>query len=72
MAKLYLKRKNLITGSITKENANSGIMKVGKQVAIANGNGMSNTNKFELRLKLNCQKLSMNILRKNSLARYFI
>ena len=72
MAKLYLRRRNLITGSITKENANSGIMKAGKQAAIANGNGMSNTNKFELRQKLNCQKLSMNILRQNSLARYFI
>ena len=69
--KLYLKRKNLITGSITKENANSGIMKAGKQAATANGNGMSNTNKFGLRLKLNCQKLSMNILKQSNLAHYF-
>ena len=68
---LYLKRKNMITGSITKENANSGIMKAGKQAATANGNEMYNTNKFELRVKLNCQKLSMNILNQNSLSRYF-
>ena len=68
---LYLKRKNLITGSITKENANSGIMKAGKQAATANGNEMYNTNKFELRLKLNCQKLSMNILNQSNLAHYF-
>ena len=72
MAKLYLRRRNLIIGSITKENANSGIMKAGKQAAIANGNEMYNTNKLELKQKLNCQKLSMNILRQNSLARYFI
>ena len=72
MAKLYLRRRNLIIGSITKENANSGIMKDGKQAAIANGNEMYSTNKLELKQKLNCQKLSMNILRQNSLARYFI
>ena len=72
MAKLYLRRRNLIIGSITKENANSGIMKAGKQAATANGNEMYNTNKFELRLKLNCQKLSMNILKQNNLSRYFI
>ena len=72
MAKLYLRRRNLIIGSITKENANSGIMKAGKQAATANGNEMSNTNKFGLRLKLNCQKLSMNILKQNNLSRYFI
>lgn len=71
MAKFYLKRKNLIIGSITKENANFGIMKDGKQAAIANRNGMSNTNKFELRQKLNCQKLSMNILKQNNLSRYY-
>lgn len=41
MAKLYLKRKNLITGLITKENANSGTMRAGKQAAIANGNEMN-------------------------------
>ena len=69
MAKLYLKRKNLITGLITKENVNSGITKGGKQAAIASGNGKSSTNKLELRQKLNCQKLSMNILKQNSLAR---
>ena len=72
MAKIYLRRRNLIIGSITKENANSGIMKDGKQAAIANWNGMSNTNKFELKQKLNCQKLSMNILKQNNLSRYFI
>lgn len=72
MAKLYLKRKNLITGLITKENVNFGITKGGKQAAIASENGMSSTNKFELRLKLNCQKLSMNILKQNNLSRYFI
>ena len=69
--KLYLRRRNLITGLITKENVNSGIMKAGKHAAIANGNGMSNTNKFELRQKLNCQKLSINILKQNSVSRYF-
>lgn len=42
-----------------------------KKAAIANGNGMSNINKFGLRQKLNCQKLSMNTLRQNSLARYY-
>lgn len=72
MAKLYLKRKNLITGLITKENVNSGIMKAGKQAATANGNEMYNTNKLELKKKLNCQKLSMNILKQNNLSRYFI
>lgn len=72
MAKLYLKRKNLITGLITKENVNSGIMKSGKQAATANGNEMYNTNKLELKQKLNCQKLSMNILKQNNLSRYFI
>ena len=72
MAKLYLKRKNLITGLITKENLNSGIMKAGKQAATANGNEMYNTNKLELKQKLNCQKLSMNILKQNNLSRYFI
>lgn len=72
MAKLYLKRKNLITGLITKENVNSGIMKAGKQADTANGNEMYNTNKLELKQKLNCQKLSMNILKQNNLSRYFI
>ena len=72
MAKLYQRRKNLIIGSITKENVNSGIMKAGNQAATANGNGISDTNKFGLRLKLNCQKLSMNILKQNNLSRYFI
>lgn len=72
MAKLYLRRRNLIIGSITKENANSGIMRDGKQAAIANWNEMYNTNKLELKQKLNCQKLSMNILKQNNLSRYFI
>ena len=72
MAKLYLKRKDLIIGSITKENANSGIMKAGKQAATAHGNEMSNTNKLELKQKSNYQKLSMNILKQNNLSRYFI
>lgn len=53
MVKLYLRRKNLITGSITKENANSGTMKAGEPAAIANGNGMLLTNKFVLSQKLN-------------------
>ena len=53
MVKLYLRRKNLITGSITKENGNSGTMKAGEPAAIANGNGMLLTNKFVLSQKLN-------------------
>ena len=65
-------KRNLIIGLITKENVNFGIMRDGKQAAIANGNGMSNTNKLELKQKLNCQKLSMNILKQNNLSRYFI